>query len=328
MKLNNNYLLFLLSLLPLGSCSDKDDTASGQEPVPVVLHVEGEGLTAGTKAAETTIVPFGTTVFATTRNGMYTSLSGKYEWQKNATVGTDKKVSLADAYYPETGDWMYLVAVSPEVGTTVQDGTASYQLTGLNDLLYAPQIKGNKWDGDRFSGNTLTGSKDTPLSYSHLLTRLVFKAVKKEADGPTVHIKSISVKGVKNVVTFPLSSGEASYSGSALLKLDLTTGATAPDGISVSGKDPVSIGYLLLPPLDTKGTNGVADSPYLITVETSVGTFTDIPLVFKGSADSLFQRGMSHEITLTIGDSELEISSIHVAEWQAIPQDGELDLVE
>ena len=318
MKLNNNYLLFFLALLPLCSCSDNGgEHTPDMEQVPIELHATGEGLTAGTKAGGTGVL-FPATVFATTRQGVYTGFTGKYEWQKDADVKKDLTVSLADAYYPETGDWIYLVAVSPAVQGTPLNGTVSYQLDGQTDLLYAGEIKGNRWDGSRFVGNTVGAGTDTPLAFSHLLTRLVFKAVKKTAVGLKVGIRSITVKSVKNAVSFPLTTGKTSYNGDASLALTLTTGGNT-NGKEVGGTAPVELGNLLLPPLDT------GEDAYKITVETSVGTFTDIPLVFVNTNAELFQPGHSHEITLTITDQELTVTSVTVVPWTTTNQ-GDLDL--
>lgn len=310
MKLQSIYLLLFPAILSISGCSDTAGPDNGTGPVPVELRVSGEGLQAVTKA--TGIIPFSTTVFATIRQGNYAGLSGQDEWIKNTTVAVDGSLSLpGDPCYPETGAWLYLVATSPQVSEGGgNDGTVLYTLDGRTDLMYAKEIKGNRWDGFRFSNNT--NGNTTPLNYAHLLTKLTFKAKKEGADGLTVAVNKITINKIKNVVQLNLSTGEAVYSGEVAQSLTFS-------GVSVNDAQIVPLdGALLLPPPGETG--------YKVTVETSSGTFTDVPVDFGSSADEPFQKGHSYEITLNIGDQELGISSVSVATWTPT-ENGNLDLI-
>ncbi|WP_455640299.1 fimbrillin family protein [Parabacteroides sp.] len=323
MKLQGIYLLLVPALLSVSSCSDSDH--SEPEQVPIELHASGEEVVV-TKADPAEVKEaFSTTVFATRRAGVYTGLTTtdtNNEWMKDADVAVGGTVSLPDAlFYPKYGEWIYLVAVAPKIEASSSsynsaDGTVTYTLDGKTDLLYAKQIQGNRWEGSRFSNTDNT--KDKPLVYTHLLTQLKFKA-KKVTDGLTVKVKKITVSNVNTSVTFPLASGEATFSTSGSLSLSF-----GDDGAEVSGTLSATDldGVLLLPPL-AAGT-----SAYQLTVETSVGTFENLPINFgnDGNANTL-KQGVSHDITLEISDRELEILSVTVAEWAPVPQDGELDLV-
>ena len=321
MKLQSIYLLLVPALLSVSSCSDPEH--SGLEQVPIELRVSGDG-EVNTKAYQAIGQAFKTTIFATKRNGIYTGIpAGNDEWQKDATVQTNGSVSLPDnPFYPENGDWIYLVAVAPETSAyNTSAGSVSYTLTGLTDLMYAKQIRGNRWDGSRFCNTDPT--KDTPLEYVHLLTQLKFKALKKTTGGLAVKVKSIAVEGQK-AVTVNLASGETSFSGSKeALKLTLAGGGT-----EVSGTTPTTdLGCLLLPPL----TSGQV---YKLTVETSIGTFKDLDINFDavnggggGSSNGHFAKGHSYEITLNIGDRELEVISVTVADWITVKSDGDMELV-
>ena len=90
---------------------------------------------------------------------------------------------------------MYLVGVSPVAGDNSYDateGTVSYTLDGHMDLMYAGPLAGNKWDGNRFTGNTVAGVEaNRSLNYAHLLTQLVFKAKKHDAGGLEVKVNKI-----------------------------------------------------------------------------------------------------------------------------------------
>ncbi|WP_293740829.1 fimbrillin family protein [uncultured Parabacteroides sp.] len=303
MKRNITNLLLFLALLPVTGCSDKM-AQEESAPVPINLYATGKDLSAVTKATE--IVPFGTTIFASTQSGVYTTLDALYEWKKEANVTKEGYVSFTDnskPSYPETGGWIYLIAVAPVPQAASIDqskGTVTYTLSNTpQDILYAKEIRGSRWDNQRFSGNT-TPANDKPLVYDHLLTQLKFKAKKVNNTTKSVKVTKISVKGVKNVLSVPLATGKPVCSGSAQLDL------TPANGVEVSGTL-TAIGPLLLPPLES--------GSYSITVETSIGTFSDVPITFDKSTPQPFQSGVSHEITLAISDASLEVVTVKVADW-------------
>lgn len=320
MKLQSIYLLLVPALLSVSSCSDPEH--SGFEQVPIELRASGNG-EVDTKADYQEITEsFETTIFASKRDGIYTGIptTDADEWQKNTTVKAGGSVSLpGNPSYPENGDWIYLVAVAPKTSTyNSSNGSVSYTLTGQTDLMYAKQIQGNRWDGSRFSNTD--PSKDIPLEYAHLLTQLKFKAQKVASGGLAVKVKSITIKG-QETVKVDLASGKATFSGSAVdLKLTPANGETEI-GTAPSATD---LGCLLLLPL--------SEGAYLLTVETSIGTFEDLDITFESvgedtSGSNHFAAGHSYEITLNIGDRELEILSITVAQWTTVTQEGELDLI-
>lgn len=326
MNLQSIYLLLLPTFMLVSGCSDSEQ--SEPELIPIELRASERGEVA-TKADEATEVTeaFKTTIFASKRDGDYTNLTSTEtgnEWMKDAEVAIDGNITLTDGTsptYPKYGEWLYLVAVSPKIAQDDSgNGTVTYTLDGQTDLMYASQIQGNRWDGDRFSGNTNNLVK--PLEYVHLLTQLKFKAQKKTADGLTVKVKSISVTGAGSV-TLNLSDGTTKFAAD---KKDLKY--TLPDGgKDISSADAASLdGCLLLPPLDK-------NEAYKLTVETSVGTFKDLAISFdsasgsSGSGDH-FAPGYSYEISLEISDRELEVLSVSVAPWTTVAQDGELDLID
>lgn len=322
MKLQSIYLLLVPALLSVSSCSDPEH--SGFEQVPIELRASGNG-EVDTKADYQEITePFETTIFASKRDGIYTGIPSNAdpdEWQKDTTVKKDGLVSLpGNPSYPENGDWIYLVAVAPKTSTYNSfDGFVSYTLTGQTDLMYAKQIRGNRWEGSRFSNTDKT--KDIPLEYVHLLTQLKFKAQKITSDGLPVKVMKITIKGQKEV-SVDLASGEAKFSGEDTdLALELKDGGT--EITATTATDP--LGCLLLPPLSS-------GNAYLLTVETSIGTFENLNITFESvggdtSGSNHFAAGHSYEITLNIGDRELEILSITVAQWTTVKQENDLELV-
>ena len=90
------------------------------------------------------------------------------------------------------------------------------------------------------------------------------------------------------------------------------------------------MGQLLLPPLEAGGNNGNGggSNTYTLKVETSIGTFDNVSLTFgdsNASGKNPLQAGMSHVVTLNIGDHELGITSVTVQAWASVTVDGTLD---
>ena len=312
-----------VSLCFLAACSS-DVSLLVEEAVPLDLCAGGDALiqTSVTRADNLPEKAFDATVMLTTSKGDYSGLTAKYEGSYAVTVGSDGSVSWklqngVQPVYPETGSWLYAVAISP---TSVSDGSGnvSYTLTGKEDLLYAPEIRGNKWDGDRFAGNT-NNSYDKPLEFSHLLTRLQLKACKKQADGLAVKITCVKVNEAESAVTLLLATGVPTFSGAKGLSLLPGEGGTGKE--VPSDGTTIALGDLLLPPL-------TAGHTYTLDVETSTGTYQNIPIVFSGApATTKFQAGVSHEVTLTLSDNELGILSVKVTPWELVSVDDDLDLV-
>lgn len=74
--------------------------------------------------------------------------------------------------------------------------------------------------------------------------------------------------------------------------------------------------------------NGGGSNTYTLKVETSIGTFDNVSLTFgdsNASGKNPLQAGMSHAVTLNIGDHELGITSVTVQAWTPVTVDGTLD---
>lgn len=266
---------------------------AGDEALAVQLYarggaLEGTGTTTRTQPGEA----FTASVAFATESGQYAPPAGTYGgvWtarvDASGKIGWDTDDGIASPVYPPDGAYLYLVAVAPAV--TPQDGVATYTLTGGQDLLYAGELRGNMWDGERFAGNTYV-QNDKPLRFNHLLTRLHFKARKGQSSNSDVQITRITVNGAKTQAAVPLATGVPSFSGSTGMSL-------APVSGSITGTTPTDLGSLMLPPAD--------ESAYTLTVETSVGTYSDVQITYNGSASGFLQAGMSHEVTLNISYNE------------------------
>lgn len=309
----------------LSGCTDTASLTE-EELMPVQLCAGGgalEGVATRTEPGEA----FTASVAFSSVKGEYASLDGEYEgiWAADvsaAASGTDGTVSwntgggISAPVYPRYGDYLYLVAYTP-VQTPV-NGTVTYNLTGNEDLLYVNELQGNRWDGNLFFGNKLA-SRDKPLKFEHLLTRLKFVACKKQTGGPEVKINKITVNGVETQAVLTLATGDVAFStpsgkkGVALIP--------ANGGMNIADTTPVEVGCLMLPPADTPDA-------YTLTVETSVGTYDSISISYgEAAASTLLRPGVSHEVKLSIGDHELSVLSVTVEPWTLVPS-GELNIGE
>ena len=319
----------VLSGLAAG-CTDSD-SGNGEEPqveeaIPVQLFARG-GALEGT-ATLTRTEPeeaFKASVAFASESGQYASLTGDKEgiWtaavDNSGTITWNTESGKAAPVYPLYGDYLYLVAWAPEA--VPKDGTVTYTLTGQEDLLYVSELRGCKWDGERFSNNTLK-ERDKPLTFNHLLTRIRFKAGKKQNGGLPVTIQKVTVNETKTQAIVPLATGEPSFNtpsgGTAGLSL------TPADGSNeVASTTPVELGSLMLAPLG--GNEGVE---YTLTVETSTGIYNNVKITYSDTQSSeILKAGISHVVTLTLSDYALSITSITVEPWKLI-EAGDLGIGE
>lgn len=310
----SSYCLLLL----LQGCTDLTALPdTGEAAVPVRLCARGGALHSSVVTRTEPKEAFTASVVFSTTQGDYTSLSDdEYEgvWETSVSAEgvmtwTSKVVggsTLASPFYPRYGAYLYLVAYSPKA--VPANGEVTYTLTGQEDLLYVNELQGNRWDGEKFSGNTQP-VKDKSLTFNHLLTRLCFKACKKQADGPAVKITCVTVNEALTQAVVPLATGVTVFSASSTPGLSLTP---PNDGTDVKTTTPVAVGNLMLPPLGDTDT-------YTLTVETSVGTYSNIEISYGGTpAANILKAGMSHEVTLSIADNALSITSIEVEEWTLV----------
>lgn len=325
----------LLSLL--SGCTDNDDSAAAEEIVPVRLFARGgalEGVSEGSPQGGVTRtepgVAFTASVAFSSERGEYTSLDGPCEGIWTADVAAPASGSTeggviwrteggatAAPVYPRYGDYLYLVAYAP-VQSSPTDGTVAYTLTGQEDLLYVKELQGNKRDGNRFSGNTQSAS-DKPLVFNHLLTRLSFKARKKQADGLTVKITKVTVNGAQTQATVPLATGEPLFATPADGSMGLSL-IPAGGGVDVAGTSDVEVGNLMLPPVTDP-------EDYTLTIETSVGNYNNVRIDYgEANASQLLRPGVSHEVVLSVGDHELSVLSVTVEPWKSVQVDGDLDI--
>ena len=319
------WLLRLTALAVLAGiatgCTDSDsgEVPLTEEAIPVQLFARGGALEGSAAVTVTRTEPeeaFKASVAFASESGQYASLTGEKEgiWtadvDKSGGMTWNTEGGKAAPVYPPYGDYLYLVAWAPMTAPT--DGAATYALTGQQDLLYVSELRGCKWDGERFYGNTLS-EKNKPLTFNHLLTRIRFKACKKKSEGLPVTIRKVTVNEAKTQAIIPLATGEPSFntpsSGTAGLSL-----TPAESSNEVASTTPVELGNLMLPPLD-----GNAGAEYTLTVETSTGTYNNVRITYSDAQSSeILKAGMSHVVTLALSDYALSITSITVEPWELV----------
>lgn len=316
---NNSWTFLLLAatLLFIGCSADAE-----KDFVPIRLSAGSSTLSADSRGAGV-ISPhsaFNPTFIASLVQHDFTSP----QWSENASTGTDGKVTFSAGtqhYYPAFGDWIYITGVHPQA--VPSNGKVTYILDGTTDVMYAATLRGNKWDSERFAGNSVN-SYDQTFNFTHLLTQLQVKAKKAEADGLPITIYKITVRNVTNSLSIALADGQSSFSGNADMEI---SGKDVISETPVTGTAPVSIASLLLPPSGT--------GSFTFDVDTSAGTFKNVAVSIDrkdtGNGGSIeenigFMAGYAHEIMLTIHDSQLGIT-VSIAEWQST-EGGGMDLVE
>lgn len=315
----NSWKVFLLSAAFLFTgCTGSEE----ESPVPIRLTAESTSLSTGSRGAGV-ISPgsaFNPTFIASLTENDFTTT--RVEWSDPAKVDAQGKVTFQGTHpYPAFGEWIYITGVHPQA--TPSQGKVTYTLDGTTDVMYAPALKGNKWDSNRFAGNTLS-RYDRAFCFIHLLTQLQVKAKKQNADGLAFTIKKITVKGINGTLSVTLADGTTTFGNG---NTDIAVSGDAISKTPVTGTEAVPIANLLLPPSEA--------GSFTLDIETSAGTFKDVKVSIDkkdtGSGDlpeeeKGFLAGYAHEIMLTIHDSELGVK-VSIAQWKTT-EGGNMDLVD
>ncbi|WP_455637426.1 fimbrillin family protein [Parabacteroides sp.] len=242
----------------------------------------------------------------------YTSIA----WKREVTVATDGTVVYPDAtpLYPHYGAFVYLTGLHPipaNAGRIVK-GLVTWTLDGTTDLMYAPQLAGNRWDGFRIHGNT-DPKLDKTLEFNHQLTQLRFCAVRKAntVESNEFRVTRITLKAVP---------AKASFTVAGVAEKDLAVDFTEPGDLaavlymdkanpsktvlvtSTDADNPDAVGYVLLP----------AAAKYTADIETTLGTFLSREVK---SADGPFTKGYANQITLHLSEDGLSITGVQLEDW-------------
>lgn len=315
MKRYGYILIGLLSLLIQAGCTageideQKDKTPEQEEPLPVILRA---GST--TRAVVNEGDAFSPVLVCSDRE----DFSGELRWQNNAAVDAAGEVAYEGEapVYPSLGAFIYVAGINPQGASFPGDGTAVHTLDGSSDLMYAAPLKGNRWDGFRFYGNT-DATKDQVLEFNHLLTQVQLAAIRTGMDLAGLNdfrITKVTWKNVAAVATIQLKQAQGgadqvSFSGdltlSSTLFKDNNDDTKTVLVTSRNEEAPDAVGYALLPPA----------ASYVADVETTVGAFTD--LIIK-PGEGGFEGGYAHQIVLVLNDKGLSIRQVKLEDWENI----------
>lgn len=293
--MNIRLLYLLLPAFLLGGCSESDpDYLKKEDMVPI-------SLTAGNKAVSSTNTYSTSDVwharfFASTTSEDYTTFTDDNEWVRDAEItSADGTVQLAGetVYYPNSGNWVYVVGVSP--AATPSDGKVIYNdAVGTTDLLYAKEVRANKWKAERFGS-------DKKINFGHLYTQLTLWAKKGTDIGSSeFKVSKIVLKQVAKQVEVVLNSGATTWSDPADRDLAISE--------SVLTNNLSKLTTLMLAPA----------SSYQLEIETNMGKYVGSITPIDGDA---FLAGYSHKVTLTFSGINLNTETIAVEEWHTVNKD-------
>lgn len=291
----------------LTGCVAGDPLPSEAEEIPVVLHA-GSG--SGTKAIVDEGDAFAPLLLCSAVAGEYSTL----EWKQTVSVGTDGSVVYPGAVpvYPRYGAYIHIIGIYPADGA-VADGEAVFRADGQTDLMYAPELTGNRWDGLRIYGNS-DSSKDRPLRFGHLLSQLQLTAIRTANDlagKKQFRILSIRLKDIPGQATVRLGGvqeGEerVAWSDPGIREPVLSKDPADSDKNnlidSTDPDNPDAVGWILLPPAEY----------YEADITTTVGNFDNIII---RPDEGAFIGGLAHKVILTLNDRSLSVTGVTKEDW-------------
>lgn len=167
---------------------------------------------------------FGVTAYSA-KSSAPTDFTTPYFKNINVNSGAGSALAFAsNQYYPANGDKVYYYAYAPVVGsitTAAASATASYTITGQEDIMAAQVVSG-------IAKPTTAGATQTQpvFAFTHKLMQLKFVVVKDATFQETTTVTNITVKDIKTTASLNILSGVLSFSGTAnqTVKIDPTSG--------------------------------------------------------------------------------------------------------
>lgn len=236
---------------------------------------------------------------STTGQGATIDWTGVTSNTHEASIATTGVITFTEAtkpyYSSDVNTYTYLIGYHPNSGTFSNvDGSVTFNITGKQDIMYAPVVNGNK------ETNKAAKDEDKLLQpkFKHLLAQLKIEVIGDAAAATAWgEIKSISLKEAKtelklNVKTGALSEGAAAAQSIKLIRenetpMTIHTTAT-PAGYSMVL--PRTAQYSLVIVTDKVTSREVAinipadnTAPARAANETRAGEAYTITLTFKAS---------------------------------------------
>ncbi|MEY8607817.1 fimbrillin family protein [Parabacteroides segnis] len=293
------------------ACTESDPLQKRQEETDLAITLRAGSSSGQSRAAIDEGDLFSPLLLCSDREGDYSTL----RWQETVRVTEDGVVNYPGQapVYPHYGDFIYITGLHPAPeGGGLTNGTASWRLDGTVDLMYAPQLSGNRWDGFRIQGNT-DASLNKVLQFNHQLTQIRFAAVRQAntIGSNEFRITRITLKAVPRQASFsvtgtPEDELAVSFSDPADLDVPLLADPADPGKTvlitSTDPDQPDAIGSILLPPAEK----------YIADIETTLGTFLGREVK---SEEGNLEKGFAHEIIFHLSEEGLNITGVQLEDW-------------
>lgn len=313
------FLAVVSTAMYLTSCSKSDGPGPGGDvpgqPVDIKLGGQTLSVSPGTKAPIDGIPATGLTARVLASN---TSL--KYEGADMFKDGTMKFMTTTTAVgfenggvpYPHATNPVHLVGLfptAPSADWTINSGGASakYTFNGSHDVMATKEVATTRADG------TSTGTYKT-LKFHHLLTRLNFTVLAKDAAAATAwgEVTSIKVKSPAEEVTVTFEKGDDARTANAFTAADtwmnvfgIGTENVLPETTLPTASSSAQ-GYIMVAPQDGGGAkvkyelivttkNHTDNYPVIVELEASPGVDFD--------SDT---QGLQFDIKLTFSATEIK----------------------
>lgn len=298
----------MFALAALASCSSEEVL---NEPVdnnkPVEIKLTAGVLDVTTKAPIETGSTFLPTIVGW--EGTMEPTAGEPKWTTEPdaaiTAGTGTPITLKDKqYYNANGTThTYIRAFYPQGSLTADGLTTFSNPKGDVDVMLTDGI---------VDAGAKPASTPTPqaLQFKHMLTQLNFTATGDVSLASGTKVISIKVKNVElptglNIFTGVLTAGAASD-----INVENVPNTTEiPTGSTLTLGDPIMIN-----PLNTNSLK--------LDIETSTGTFIDVPVTLEASDNG--KGGTSYGIALTFKQKEITVTAT-VEAWTSQTGSGTVE---
>lgn len=308
--MKKQFILMLAVATALASCSKSEIETPVDLPVPITLSAGIDVTTTPQSRAayngplEGAAFPVNTTdVFGVTAYSAKSAAPSDFTtpYFKNISVNSGASSVLAFAsnlYYPANGDKVYFYAYAPtvaSVATAAGAATASYTITGQEDIMAAQVVSG-------IAKPTAAGGTQTQpvFAFTHKLMQLKFVVVKDATFQEATTVTNITVKDIKTTASLNIGSGALSFSGTAsqTVKIDPTSG----NSIITTPGTTLSQVLMIEPATSVKLSVSTGSGATLIT-------YPDITI--SGLSNT---AGTSHAITLTFKQNQI-VPTAAITPW-------------
>lgn len=204
-----------------------------------------------------------------------------------ATTGTISFAEGQKKYYPSDGSTIKMKSIAPSLAAeklTITSGIATYTITGQEDIMVSNEVSGTKTDKD-----------NKELTFTPLLTKISFKAIRDASFAEDFNITGITIKQVPTKLDLNVSAGTIA-AASPETKGDLTAGGTFSNiSVATTANTTAANAIYLLP-----------QATYELTITTDKFFPADgVTITIKPSTGGNFLATSSYTITLNFKGKDI-----------------------